>query len=184
MKILRSSVSAEPWLGTTGGRNLGSTGSSGSDRHTRSEIKVTRAKLLLPPRSDPPAAPALGNWGCSHLQPAPSPSLPAERGELILCSYRCLAEKPLWLRGRASGRSAAQPTEPAPGPPRCRSFSALVLCHLPHPQLFFLWFFPYDCTVLKSYNAPHRIAPAASKLTIQHSISTNFLGHVSWTPMV
>lgn len=32
----------------------------------------------------------------------------------------------------------------------------------------------------KSYNSPYRIAPAASKLTIQHSISTNFLGHVLW----
>lgn len=62
-------------------------------------------------------------------------------------------------------------------------FSCLILCHLPHLHLFFLWFFHYDCTVLKSYNSPYRIAPAASKLTIQRSILINFLSHVLWPAM-
>lgn len=50
MKILRSLVSAQPCLGTTGDRLvLGSMGSSGSDGHAKREGKVTQAKLLLSP---------------------------------------------------------------------------------------------------------------------------------------
>lgn len=107
MKILRSSVSAEPWLGTTGGRNLGSTGSSGSARHTRSEIKVTRAKLLLPPRSDPPTAPALGTGAAATCN---QPRVP--RSQQSGVSSFC-APTGAWPKSRCGSEAG-----PAADPPR------------------------------------------------------------------
>lgn len=69
--------------------------------------------------------------------------------------------------------------QPVLSTPNCHRLQ--LSSFLPHLHVFFLWFFHYNCTVWKSYNSPYRTAPAARKLTIQHSIpisSVTFYGQL------
>lgn len=181
MKILRSLVSAQPCLGTTGDRLvLGSMGSSGSDGHAQSEVKVTQAKLLL--------SPAL--W-TPHLTAA----LPSGKGAASICNQPQVTRSSAKLLNVLGWKAVvvqrliheqicpASLGKAALGRPNCHRLQLSDFMPPAPPSFIFPVVLSYDCTVLKSYNSPYRIAPAASKLTIQHSILINFLGHVLWPAM-
>ena len=167
MKTLRSPVSAQPCLGSAGGRPapvLGSVGSSGSDGRARSERSC---------KGKAGAAPSTLPRGCPCLWPAPRHRLSAEQGGLVPCaglkSYS----------GSDADPGTDLPCQPGANRPATR-FGCLMLCHPPHLHFSFLRLLHYNCTVLKSCHSLYRIAAAARKLTIQRSISNHFFGHVLW----